>query len=318
MKGIWWYGIQTDFEPEIDLAESIAIYRFSLEKEAIDYNRRWSYLPKIRSRADDSPYLGGIEELRNAERLVNVTIVDYISTLESVHKRSISTVINLRAAVKEHYPLWSWSLMEGLYFTALKTQHIFTSCTRDKTVAELLFVNVARTQACRLLDQIVKAIEIKDKAIDSITIPVRTLEQSGTDSTSNTPNPASLQPPSPTPGLQPPGLPSLLQLTGHFTRSTISSVEPGSGMPTARRDISPFRPNSPSVRMQFAAHQREAQMAQALRNQINQQMSPQDSSTPKTISPKDAVLDYHHSDEDGEIPLFPDAGSFNQQRRPSR
>lgn len=81
------------------------------------------------------------------------------------------------------------------------------------------------------------------------------------------------------------------------------------------RDISPFRPNSPwaTVRMQTAAHQREAQMAQASQNQVNQQMSPQDNSTPKTISPKDAVIDYHPDDEDAKMPLFPDASSFNQQ-----
>lgn len=82
------------------------------------------------------------------------------------------------------------------------------------------------------------------------------------------------------------------------------------------RDISPFRSDSPwatSVRMQSAAHSRESQKAQALKSELDQHMSsPATDNTPKTISPKDAVLDYHPDDEDAKVSLFPDASQFEQ------
>lgn len=82
----------------------------------------------------------------------------------------------------------------------------------------------------------------------------------------------------------------------------------------ASREISPFRSDSPwaaAVRMQSAAQTRESQKAQSLRNELDQHMSsPQTDSTPKTISPKDAVLDYHPDDEDAKVPLFPDASAM--------
>lgn len=83
---------------------------------------------------------------------------------------------------------------------------------------------------------------------------------------------------------------------------------------TASRDISPFRPDSPwaTVRMHTAAQQRETQLAQASMNEKSAHMSP-NNSTPKTISPKDAVLDYHPDDEAAKASLFPDAGEFDQQ-----
>lgn len=85
---------------------------------------------------------------------------------------------------------------------------------------------------------------------------------------------------------------------------------------TISRDISPFRTNSPwaqSVRLQSAAQTRENQQATSLRNELRQHMSPQETNTPKTISPKDAVLEYREEDEESKMPLFPDAGSFGQQ-----
>jgi len=83
---------------------------------------------------------------------------------------------------------------------------------------------------------------------------------------------------------------------------------------TISRDISPFRTNSPwaqSARLQTAAQTRENQKAASLRNELSH-MSPQEINTPKTISPKDAVLEYREDDEESKMPLFPDAASFGQ------
>jgi len=89
---------------------------------------------------------------------------------------------------------------------------------------------------------------------------------------------------------------------------------------TISRDISPFRTNSPwsqSARLQTAAQTRENQKTMSLRNELSH-MSPQETNTPKTISPKDAVLEYRDDDDDNDddeskMPLFPDATSFAQQ-----
>lgn len=85
---------------------------------------------------------------------------------------------------------------------------------------------------------------------------------------------------------------------------------------TISRDISPFRTNSPwaqSTRLQTAAQTRENQKAMSLRNELNQRMSPQETNTPKTISPKDAVLEYREEDDEPKMSLFPDTASFGQQ-----
>jgi len=84
---------------------------------------------------------------------------------------------------------------------------------------------------------------------------------------------------------------------------------------TISRDISPFRPDSPwatAVRLQSAAQSRESQKTQSYRTELGQHMSPPDNNAPKTISPKDAMLEYRPEDEESKMPLFPDAASFNQ------
>jgi len=84
---------------------------------------------------------------------------------------------------------------------------------------------------------------------------------------------------------------------------------------TISRDISPFRPDSPwatAVRLQSAQQSRESQKAQSYRNELDQHMSPQDNSAPKTISPKDAMLEYRPDEEESKMPLFSDAASYNQ------
>ena len=89
---------------------------------------------------------------------------------------------------------------------------------------------------------------------------------------------------------------------------------------TVSRQRSPFRENSPyaasienygsqaspHARLGSAAHLREQQKAEADAYALAQhQPSLEDMSTPKTISPKDAVFEYHESEEDSNAPLFP-------------
>ncbi|KAI9871357.1 MAG: hypothetical protein M1830_006938 [Pleopsidium flavum] len=71
--------------------------------------------------------------------------------------------------------------------------------------------------------------------------------------------------------------------------------------------------SSPQARLGSAAQIREQQKAQADALALAQhQPSIDDMSTPKTISPKDAVLDYHESEEDANMPLFPPNNSAIQ------
>jgi hypothetical protein len=78
--------------------------------------------------------------------------------------------------------------------------------------------------------------------------------------------------------------------------------------------VSPFRSSSPYAHVSFdpsryqtAAQMRQRQKQQADANEIShsQHRSQQDAGTPKTISPKDALLDYHENEEDSKMPLFP-------------
>jgi hypothetical protein len=78
--------------------------------------------------------------------------------------------------------------------------------------------------------------------------------------------------------------------------------------------VSPFRSSSPyahvpfeAARYQTAAQVRQRQKQQADANEIShsQHRSQQEAATPKTISPKEALLDYHESEEDSKMPLFP-------------
>lgn len=89
---------------------------------------------------------------------------------------------------------------------------------------------------------------------------------------------------------------------------------------TISRQRSPFREGSPyaasidsyasqpsaHVRLGSAAHLREQQKAEAAAFALAQhQAVMEDVSTPKTISPKDALLEYHESEDDSNTPLFP-------------
>ncbi|TID13797.1 Zinc finger C2H2-type protein [Venturia nashicola] len=88
------------------------------------------------------------------------------------------------------------------------------------------------------------------------------------------------------------------------------------------RGVSPFRPDSPwasasdyrtGVRFSTAQQVRQQQKAQADAAELSQHMQAEDSE-PKTISPKDALLEYNESEEEAKMPLFPqDNTGFGQQ-----
>jgi hypothetical protein len=92
------------------------------------------------------------------------------------------------------------------------------------------------------------------------------------------------------------------------------------------RGVSPFRPSSPYIQTAFgsqmnrpftASSVRQAQQARASQMEMSQHTAKaqQQDDTPKTISPKDAVLEYNGTEEDAKMPLFTEgeASSFNQQ-----
>ena len=130
---------------------------------------------------------------------------------------------------------------------------------------------------------------------------------------------------------------SLLQQAnnGHMSARSASPVTPN-----AARQYSPFRdnsqyntagagfphsnPSSPATRLNSAAQIREQQKldeAQAFTQQ-HQQSRHDFLNPPKTISPKEALLDYNESDEANRVPLFPSpkresqplANSYDQRR----
>ena len=87
---------------------------------------------------------------------------------------------------------------------------------------------------------------------------------------------------------------------------------------TVSRGDSPFRRgspyrqpsnnfNSPLVGTAAAAREqnRKADAAYAMKSQMQASQEPE----PKTISPKDALLDYREADEDSKVSLFPDSGA---------
>ena len=125
--------------------------------------------------------------------------------------------------------------------------------------------------------------------------------------------------PIPTPTLKIPQNPTFLSPRQSQVREFLQAAQIArsqSPTSTISRDISPFRTNSPwaqSARLQTAAQTRENQKAVSLRNELSQHMSPQENNTPKTISPKDAVLEYRDDEEESKMPLFPDTASFGQQ-----
>jgi hypothetical protein len=85
------------------------------------------------------------------------------------------------------------------------------------------------------------------------------------------------------------------------------------------RGVSPFRPDSPYVhdpyaRFHTAAQLRQLQKQQADAQELSQHQQQTDSA-PKTISPKEALLDYSETEEDAKNPLFPETSQsdFTQQ-----
>lgn len=89
------------------------------------------------------------------------------------------------------------------------------------------------------------------------------------------------------------------------------------------RGVSPFRPSSPYIQTAFgqmqrpftASQMRQAQQAAASQQEMSQHVSQPQDEAPKTISPKDAVLEYNESEEDAKMPLFSEneASAFTQQ-----
>ena len=88
---------------------------------------------------------------------------------------------------------------------------------------------------------------------------------------------------------------------------------------TTSRDRSPFRNGSPLAPMplhdfsagfpsqqQMREQNKAAQDARAAQQQMAR---PADASTPQTISPKDAMLEFHEADTDANFPLFPQPSS---------
>lgn len=96
---------------------------------------------------------------------------------------------------------------------------------------------------------------------------------------------------------------------------------------SASRGDSPFRRgspyrqpsnnsfSSPRVAVGTAAAAREQKLAADAAHAMKSQVTPSEDSQVKTISPKDALLDYRDADEDSKVPLFPDGGAsdYSQQ-----
>jgi len=91
--------------------------------------------------------------------------------------------------------------------------------------------------------------------------------------------------------------------------------------------ISPFRQGSPlaptsngfgspRAKLGTAAQVREQQKAERDNAQALKQSMPQEQEAPKTISPKDVELEYHETEEDSKMPLFPENGSEYDQQYP--
>ncbi|KAK4119984.1 hypothetical protein N657DRAFT_625872 [Parathielavia appendiculata] len=123
------------------------------------------------------------------------------------------------------------------------------------------------------------------------------------------------------------------QLNQYLQASTKQHLSAATNSPvtTSSRDRSPLRPESPlppplpletpssigQTQMGFGSQQRIRQQNQAMRDRemMHQQMarSAADTSTPQTISPKDAMLEYREPEGDANFPLFPpqDSNGFN-------
>lgn len=101
-----------------------------------------------------------------------------------------------------------------------------------------------------------------------------------------------------------------------YARSQSPSSSASRGDSPFRRG-SPYRQpsssfNSPMVGTAAAAREqnRQADAAYAMKSQMRTTEE-----APKTISPKDALLDYREADEDSKMPLFPDSGASEYDSR---
>ncbi|KAF2266692.1 hypothetical protein CC78DRAFT_542319 [Lojkania enalia] len=89
---------------------------------------------------------------------------------------------------------------------------------------------------------------------------------------------------------------------------------------TISRGVSPFRQNSPFIqpsnsfssprmRVGTAAQAREQNVEADAAYAMKQKIPTSEEAQPKTISPKDALLDYREADDESKVPLFPDSGA---------
>jgi len=103
-----------------------------------------------------------------------------------------------------------------------------------------------------------------------------------------------------------------LQLAQHARSQSPSS--------SISRGVSPFRQNSPfhkpsnnfsspQMRMSAAAQAREQKAEAEAAYAMKQTIPSADEAEPKTISPKDALLDYREADEESKVPLFQESGA---------
>jgi hypothetical protein len=86
------------------------------------------------------------------------------------------------------------------------------------------------------------------------------------------------------------------------------------------RNGSPFRQptsgfNSPRVRVGTAAQAREQNREADAAYAMKQNLPTSEEAEPKTISPKDALLDYREADEDSKVPLFPESGASEYEHQ---
>jgi hypothetical protein len=92
------------------------------------------------------------------------------------------------------------------------------------------------------------------------------------------------------------------------------------------RGVSPFRQNSPfrqpsnsfsspRMRVGTAVQAREQKIEADAAYAMKQQMPSGEEAQPKTISPKDALLDYREAEDESKVPLFPEGGASEYEHQ---
>lgn len=99
---------------------------------------------------------------------------------------------------------------------------------------------------------------------------------------------------------------------GHLTARSASPAVGAASRRSPFRDTSQYaqtgfqsNPNSPAARLISASQMREQQKMEEAYAQSHQASRHDFMSAPKTISPKEALLDYNETEEDSKMPLFP-------------